>query len=943
MTLTNKQLTDESKEENSKHEKYVPSQSLLTRLIEGVFAIVNRFVRWDKLPPWLGILSLSEIRTKLRKHNLYDTQTAASRASSPLPLRCPVHFLTNRSPDGSYNDLNDPTMGQADRRFGRNMPLDSVQRPSDRTILTPNPRLVARELMTRERFQPAKTLNVLAAAWIQFMIHDWFAHITTKDEPYFEIEIDQNDHDWPQEHRPMKVRRTAVDPTAVGDSDQHPTPYINKETPWWDGSQIYGRNEELQHKVRSHVDGKLTIDEQTGLLPKVEVNSEDGTDGVEVVPVNENWWLGLSLLHTLFTLEHNAICDRLKQEYPNWSDEQLFNKARLINTALIAKIHTVEWTPAILGNPTLEIAMNANWWGLAGEHFKKAFGRISDSEAISGIPGSDTNHFGVPYSLTEEFVSVYRMHPLLPDDFFFRSVETDQLVGETKLDGVVGAKARALMEQIETSDLFYSFGIANPGAVTLKNYPNFLRKNLRRDGRLIDLAAVEILRDRERGVPRYNEFRKLLRLEPIKTFRELTADPKLAQKIESVYQGKIDDVDLMVGMFGETPPPGFGFSDTAFRIFVLMASRRLNSDRFFTTHYTPQVYTQTGLDWVANNTMISVLLRHYPKLEPALRLSKNAFAPWLPVSTSNPTTSSKKPSVFDRIKSLFNPLRINIPFLLDIIIVSDPEQIRKIETSGDVDRFHAYDTASLPWWVKFYFRATKFHDDERDLWFCPFEPTSNPSYQPRRAYLEEKVATGYTQEDVQSIAELLRTNASDEVLAHEMVQVVNHRFFGKEIPLAITKAAKCPLQSLGEALLPWKYIRGVQARREIMNYCEQNLSKDVHILDVGHNIGEVVQASVGALRRLKDNLDKPVEEIFTTHAPTPQVPRIAVKSSNLDGLLFVPTTPGKTVVIFKVGEAAAETHDISFTFGTGSPERACVFQDFFLAFMNDLQKELKQV
>ena len=32
-------------------------------------------------------------------------------------------------------------------------------------------------------------------------------------------------------------------------------------------------------------------------------------------------------------------------------------------------------------------------------------------------------------------------------------------------------------------------------------------------------------------------------------------------------------------------------SDTAFRIFVPMASRRLNSDRFFTTDYAPRIHT----------------------------------------------------------------------------------------------------------------------------------------------------------------------------------------------------------------------------------------------------------------------------------------------------------------------------------------------------------------
>src|SRR5207248_3631592 len=70
----------------------------------------------------------------------------------------------------------------------------------------------------------------------------------------------------------------------------------------------------------------------------------------------------------------------------------------------------------------------------------------------------------------------------------------------------------------------------------------------------------------------------------------------------------------LVGMYAETPPKGFGFSDTAFRVFVLMASRRLNSDRFFTTDYDFRVYTQAGIDWVNRNDMTSVLLRHYPEL-----------------------------------------------------------------------------------------------------------------------------------------------------------------------------------------------------------------------------------------------------------------------------------------------------------------------------------------
>jgi hypothetical protein len=59
-----------------------------------------------------------------------------------------------------------------------------------------------------------------------------------------------------------------------------------------------------------------------------------------------------------------------------------------------------------------------------------------------------------------------------------------------------------------------------------------------------------------------------------------------------------------------------------------MASRRLKSDRFIAGNFNKQVYTETGFNWVQNNTMKDVLLRHFPDLEPALRKVKNAFAPW---------------------------------------------------------------------------------------------------------------------------------------------------------------------------------------------------------------------------------------------------------------------------------------------------------------------------
>lgn len=66
----------------------------------------------------------------------------------------------------------------------------------------------------------------------------------------------------------------------------------------------------------------------------------------------------------------------LVKNYPSMSDEELFQKARLINAAVNAKIHTVEWTPSLLQDDILLLAMNANWAGLPG--FKGIMGNEMD-------------------------------------------------------------------------------------------------------------------------------------------------------------------------------------------------------------------------------------------------------------------------------------------------------------------------------------------------------------------------------------------------------------------------------------------------------------------------------------------------------------------------------------------------------------------------------------
>src|SRR4029450_9169486 len=97
----------------------------------------------------------------------------------------------------------------------------------------------------------------------------------------------------------------------------------------------------------------------------------------------------------------NAICERLRREFPTWSDDHLYEKARLINVAVMAKIHTTEWTPAIIAHPTTKYAMRATWSGIVGERLRRRFGHLGSGELLSGIPGSGNDPNGVPYARTD--------------------------------------------------------------------------------------------------------------------------------------------------------------------------------------------------------------------------------------------------------------------------------------------------------------------------------------------------------------------------------------------------------------------------------------------------------------------------------------------------------------------------------------------------------------
>src|SRR5690606_694911 len=125
--------------------------------------VFNRAIPWYRLPKWLGLANLSQIRHTLRSENRYDTKTldGGSKRNGETVVAPDASILLRRTADGTYNDLEGPNMGARGTRFGRNVPLERATAPGPTDLMTPNPRTVSEKLLARRQFVPASSLNVL--------------------------------------------------------------------------------------------------------------------------------------------------------------------------------------------------------------------------------------------------------------------------------------------------------------------------------------------------------------------------------------------------------------------------------------------------------------------------------------------------------------------------------------------------------------------------------------------------------------------------------------------------------------------------------------------------------------------------------------------------------------------------------------------------------------
>ena len=630
-------------------------------------------------------LEISKRRQGLLEENLFDTGVTPNHKIDCDKIMKRVHrtpygncYFHNYESKLSKRDKdlsNKLRMGAFNERFGRNMNPDDSNKAGKVDIMKTNPLEVSQKLLARKGKQiDAPVINVLATAWLQAMNHDWFSHGKNSKKKSYKVEAHKA-HPHFKEGMTVPATRSETEAETKIDSHGYDKTFRNRVTHWWDASQIYGSDLETIKKVRSvWKEGQNTGD----LLPngKIAVDVKNrklqyDSTGLPVTGFHDNWWTGLELVHVLFHLEHNSIINNhllplvkkgklCKDTSSQECGDVLFEKARMINSALMAKIHTVEWTPALLDNAMLHVGMRSNWFGMrefAGVSTPFFRDRVSGGikHLVSGLVGKKTlDLYSVPFTLTEEFVSVYRMHPLVPDYVTLRDGLTNKAGEKVSTKDMLFRNAKDIMKKHGSLTWLNSFGTSFPGAMTLNNYPTWMShfKAERNTGKgpndtiLMDMGAVDILRDRERGILKYNDFRRALKMPPIKSIEELTPNKEHQKAISEVYDGDIEEVDLLIGTLAEADRyPGYAFGNTPFYIFALMASRRLMADPFFSDYFTKEYYTQAGINHVQKTTMGDVITRHFPELKNRFygkrkflpgykKVVKNAFRPWLPVYKS---------------------------------------------------------------------------------------------------------------------------------------------------------------------------------------------------------------------------------------------------------------------------------------------------------------------
>lgn len=478
-----------------------------------------------------------------------------------------INGQPNRSIDGYGNNVQNPEWGATDIRYERLTSVaydDGYNSPAE--ALKPNAREVSNEICDQNA-TIFNTHNLSDFVWIwgQFIDHDFTLGRENEHEAPFVIDIPECDTYFDPlcngSYSLYMARSVAAAGTGV---PGNPRQQVNSITSFLDASAVYGSTLERSNWLRTFRKGRLRTS-KGGLLPYNTMNSKYNSEVDENAPematqpgmekyfvagdIRANEQPALIAMHTLFVREHNRRARKLAKKHRNWSDEQIYQRARKEVGAIIQAITYEEFLPALgieLGeytgydptvNPTIMM------------EFASSAYRIGHTMINTHLMRYDKHWDIVPQG-----------HASLAAAFF----NPPMIADEGGIDPFLRGASTQLHQEVDSRIIgdLRNFLFGPPGAGGL------------------DLATLNIARGREHGLPDYQTLRNELGL-TMNSFEDISSNPVVVETLRNVYGGNVNAIDSWIGMLCEDHDENGRMGTTMTYLFQKQFAAMRDGDRYY--------------------------------------------------------------------------------------------------------------------------------------------------------------------------------------------------------------------------------------------------------------------------------------------------------------------------------------------------------------------------
>ncbi len=334
---------------------------------------------------------------------------------------------------------------------------------------------------------------------------------------------------------------------------------INGNTAFLDGSLVYGSDITRAGTLRTQ-DGTGHLATSTGNLMPFNLTGLANQPGTGIpadffvggdVRANEN--LALCSMQTLFMREHNFWADTIKAGDPTLDDDGIFFRARAIVGAEIQLITYRDFIPILLGPNALT--------PYAGYDFT-----VDPRVAIA----YSTAAFRVGHTFLPPVLNrLNQKNKSIGDVDLGRAIFAPALISSVGIEPYLRGLSKQLPQEVDgyIINQVRSFQVGGTKAV---------------GG--FDLAALNIQRGRDHGLPGYNQVRIDYGLTPKATFAEVTSNIEFQTRLAAAYTSP-DDMDLWVGGLCEDHFNGGLVGETFHTILKEQLQRTRDGDRFWYEAY----------------------------------------------------------------------------------------------------------------------------------------------------------------------------------------------------------------------------------------------------------------------------------------------------------------------------------------------------------------------